>query len=186
MSKSSSNGTRLVSVCGKGGTGKTVMTALMTRALIESGRAGKLLVIDADPALGQLSALGMKVRRTMGQVREDIIKTAKHGKSIEIVGRNPDLAEKIAGKVSHGKPIHHGPHGRGHDPHFHPRMKRNVHIWYSAAAALTIANYAEGQGMLVEGAAMVADCFNPLSTPADVFDIGDAIGVINISEESSD
>ena len=57
----------LISVCGKGGTGKTVFTAMMTRALLDSGRAGKLLVIDADPALGQLSALGATVTRTMGQ-----------------------------------------------------------------------------------------------------------------------
>jgi len=67
------------------------MTALMTRALVESGRAGKLLVIDADPALGQLSALGMKVKRTMGQVREDIIKTAKHGGK----EAKAELADKI-------------------------------------------------------------------------------------------
>jgi CO dehydrogenase maturation factor len=73
------NGKRLISVCGKGGAGKTVFTAMMTRALIESGRAGKMLVIDADPALGQLSALGTSVRRTMGQVREDIIRTARAG-----------------------------------------------------------------------------------------------------------
>ena len=70
-------GTSLISVCGKGGTGKTVFTAMMTRALIDSGRAGQLLVIDADPALGQLSALGARVARTMGQVREDIIRTAR-------------------------------------------------------------------------------------------------------------
>lgn len=73
------NGTRLISVCGKGGAGKTVLTAMITRALLESGRAGRLLVIDADPALGQLSALGTSVRRTMGQVREDIIRTARAG-----------------------------------------------------------------------------------------------------------
>jgi CO dehydrogenase maturation factor len=76
---SCSNGKRLISVCGKGGTGKTVCTAMMTRALVESGRAGKLLVIDADPALGQLSALGTQVARTMGQVREDIIRAAQRG-----------------------------------------------------------------------------------------------------------
>jgi len=81
MNHPASNGTTLVSVCGKGGTGKTVVTALMARALIESKRAGKLLVIDADPALGQLSALGARVRRTMGQVREEIIRTAKGGET---------------------------------------------------------------------------------------------------------
>lgn len=70
---------RIVSVCGKGGTGKTALTAMMTRALVDSGRAGKLLVIDGDPALGQLSALGVRPRRTMGQVREEIIRTAHQG-----------------------------------------------------------------------------------------------------------
>jgi hypothetical protein len=85
------NGKRLISVCGKGGAGKTVFTAMMTRALIESGRAGKLLVIDADPALGQLSALGSGVRRTMGQVREDIIRTARAGNK----EAKAELAEKL-------------------------------------------------------------------------------------------
>ncbi len=91
MTAAGNNGTRLVSVCGKGGTGKTVITAMMTRALVDSGRAGKLLVIDADPALGQLSALGAKARRTMGQVREEIIRTAKEGNK----DKKADLAEKI-------------------------------------------------------------------------------------------
>jgi CO dehydrogenase maturation factor len=83
MSETQVSATRLVSVCGKGGTGKTVFTAMMTRALLDSRRAGKLLVIDADPALGQLSALGARVRRTMGQIREDIIRTARRGNKDE-------------------------------------------------------------------------------------------------------
>ncbi|MDM8000095.1 MAG: AAA family ATPase [Dehalococcoidia bacterium] len=74
---------RLVAVSGKGGTGKTAFTAMMTRALMESGQAGKLLLIDADPALGLPNALGVKVKRTMGQVREDIIKTARSGDQSE-------------------------------------------------------------------------------------------------------
>jgi CO dehydrogenase maturation factor len=90
---SSANGTKLISVCGKGGTGKTVFTAMMTRALLDSGRAGRLLVIDADPALGQLSALGARVRRTMGQIREDIIRTARRG--------NRDEKAEIADKVDY-------------------------------------------------------------------------------------
>jgi CO dehydrogenase maturation factor len=80
MSEALANGKRLVSVCGKGGTGKTAVTAMMARALVDSHRAGKLLVIDADPALGQLSALGVKADRTMGQIREEIIRTAQQGK----------------------------------------------------------------------------------------------------------
>src|SRR5512136_1017916 len=74
---------RLVAVCGKGGTGKTAFTAMTTRSILESQQAGRLLLIDADPALGLPNALGVKVRRTMGQIREDIIKTARSGDQSE-------------------------------------------------------------------------------------------------------
>ncbi len=77
MNKSSSPTKRLVAVCGKGGTGKTALTAMMTRVLLDSSNSGKLLLIDADPAMGLPIALGIKVKRTMGQVREEIIKTAR-------------------------------------------------------------------------------------------------------------
>jgi CO dehydrogenase maturation factor len=74
---------RLIAVCGKGGVGKTAFTAMMRKALVESGRAGKLLLIDADPAMGLPTALGVQVRRTMGQVREEIIRTARGGNKQE-------------------------------------------------------------------------------------------------------
>jgi CO dehydrogenase maturation factor len=73
----------LVAVCGKGGTGKTAFTAMMARALLESGRTGRLLLIDADPAQGLTNAVGVRVKRTMGQIREDIIKTARSGDQSE-------------------------------------------------------------------------------------------------------
>lgn len=73
----------LVAVCGKGGTGKTAFTAMMTRSLLERGRSGRLLLIDADPAQGLTNAVGVKVRRTMGQIREDIIHTARNGDQSE-------------------------------------------------------------------------------------------------------
>jgi len=87
------NGSRIVSVCGRGGAGKTAITAMMARALADSGRAGKLLVIDADPALGQLSALGAKAHRTMGQIREQIIHTAQQG--------NTDAKAELAAKLDY-------------------------------------------------------------------------------------
>ena len=70
---------RLLAVCGKGGTGKTAFAAMMSRVLMESGRAGKLLLIDADPALGLPNTMGIKVKRTMGQIWENIIRTARSG-----------------------------------------------------------------------------------------------------------
>ena len=80
MSESLTPSKRLIAVCGKGGTGKTVLTAMMTKVLLESDKAGKLLLIDADPAMGLPNALGVNVKRTMGQIREEIIKTARRGK----------------------------------------------------------------------------------------------------------
>jgi len=79
----SENKTKLLAVCGKGGTGKTASTAMMARALYESKKAKRLLLIDADPAMGLLSALGLKAQKTMGEVREKIIKTAKKGSKEE-------------------------------------------------------------------------------------------------------
>ncbi len=72
MAELSLENKNLFAVCGKGGVGKTAFTAMMSRVLVESGKAGKLLVIDAGPAMGLLTALGIRVNRTMGQVREDI------------------------------------------------------------------------------------------------------------------
>jgi len=80
MTRPSNEHPRLIAVCGKGGTGKTASIAMMAQALANRPETGKLLLIDADPAMGLLSALGANVRRTMGEVREEVIKTAKHGK----------------------------------------------------------------------------------------------------------
>ncbi len=89
---SEERGTKILAVCGKGGTGKTASTAMMARALYESKKAGNLLLIDADPAMGLLSALGQKALRTMGEVRENIINTAKKG-SIEEKERMSDMID---------------------------------------------------------------------------------------------
>jgi len=84
---------RMVAVAGKGGTGKTACVAMMTRALAEGGDGGKLLLIDADPAGGLQSALGVKVRRTMGEVREAVIRTAK--------GNDQQAKAELADKIDY-------------------------------------------------------------------------------------
>jgi CO dehydrogenase maturation factor len=84
---SGTKGKRMVAVAGKGGTGKTASVAMMARALMDNPRTGSLLLIDADPACGLLSALGVEVRRSMGEVREEIIRTARRRDNTE-----PDAA----------------------------------------------------------------------------------------------
>src|SRR3974390_1756682 len=91
MSKCDASGRRLIALCGKGGVGKTAVTAMMAKVIIERGKTSKLLLIDADPASGLAGAVGGKVRRSMGKIREEIIKTAQSGRKEEI----SHLADKL-------------------------------------------------------------------------------------------
>jgi CO dehydrogenase maturation factor len=69
---------RVVAVCGKGGVGKTTLSALLARWLRD--RSGlKTLLIDADPAGGLTLALGLPVKRTLNQVRKQTIRELKRG-----------------------------------------------------------------------------------------------------------
>jgi len=69
-------GARVIAYLGKGGAGKTVMSALT--GVILAGR-GRTLLIDADPALGLSLAVGRACPRTVGEVREDVIAAARSG-----------------------------------------------------------------------------------------------------------
>lgn len=67
-----------LAVAGKGGVGKTSITSLMIKALIEGGKK-PLLAIDADSNSNLHEVLGLPTPRSVGCVRED---TRKMGDSI--------------------------------------------------------------------------------------------------------
>lgn len=69
----------IFAVCGKGGVGKTAFTAMLASALVKKSKNKGLLLIDADPALGLTNALGVTVKKTIGQVREAVIEAARSG-----------------------------------------------------------------------------------------------------------
>ena len=59
-----------IAITGKGGTGKTVLSALTVLTLIEHNLR-PLLAVDADPNLNLDGALGMHAEDTVGRVREE-------------------------------------------------------------------------------------------------------------------
>jgi len=58
-----------IAVAGKGGTGKTTLSGLLTRYLIRN-RLGKILAIDADPSSNLHLVLGTTLTKTVGDIRE--------------------------------------------------------------------------------------------------------------------
>ncbi|MEI6285715.1 MAG: AAA family ATPase [Bacillota bacterium] len=68
----------IIAVCGKGGVGKTVFSALLARALAAAG-VQPLLLVDADPVGGLTSAIGERAVETLSGVRERVINAAKVG-----------------------------------------------------------------------------------------------------------
>ena len=61
---------KVIAITGKGGTGKTAVSALLVRYLIKSGKRYRVLVIDADPDSNLADALGVEVTKTVGDMRE--------------------------------------------------------------------------------------------------------------------
>ena len=69
-----------------------MLAALLSRALTAAG-AGPLLLIDADPSGGLLSAIGEKPGKTLAGVREEIIKSAR--------GADESGKEKLARRLDY-------------------------------------------------------------------------------------
>jgi len=60
----------IIAVSGKGGTGKTLLSSLLIKALSDKDK--DVLAIDADPDSNLPEALGIEVIKTVGDVREEL------------------------------------------------------------------------------------------------------------------
>lgn len=80
---------KILAVAGKGGVGKTSIAANMVRLLADHHPDSKILAIDADPAVGLATALGIEVETTIDDIRREVVAAAEGGDSktaIELLG----------------------------------------------------------------------------------------------------
>ncbi|MBN1671816.1 MAG: AAA family ATPase [Kiritimatiellae bacterium] len=68
---------RTIAVTGKGGTGKTAIAALIIRHLKQHA-AGPILALDADPDANLATVLGIRVEKTIGDLREETLAEVKN------------------------------------------------------------------------------------------------------------
>ena len=77
------NKAKIITVAGKGGVGKTSISASMVRLLVEKYPDKKILAIDADPAVGLSVALGVDVKLTLDDIRMSIVDSVENGDAKE-------------------------------------------------------------------------------------------------------
>ncbi len=76
---------KILAVSGKGGVGKTSISAAFVRLLTEERPASRILAIDADPAVGLSTALGVEVRETLDDIRKSIVASVEDGAPREAI-----------------------------------------------------------------------------------------------------
>lgn len=80
---------KIIAVAGKGGVGKTSISAAIVKLLTQNYPDKKILAIDADPAVGLSTALGIDVKLTIDDIRKEIVQTVEDGNTktaIELLG----------------------------------------------------------------------------------------------------
>lgn len=86
---------KILAVAGKGGVGKTSISAAMVRLLVQHFPDKKILAIDADPAVGLSTALGIDVKKTLDGIRREVADevTARQGGGVS------DILESVRGRL---------------------------------------------------------------------------------------
>jgi CO dehydrogenase maturation factor len=70
---------KVIAYLGKGGAGKTAMAALTAHLL--KGASKRVLLIDADPAMGLVYAMGREKAKTVAEARAALLKGARQSKT---------------------------------------------------------------------------------------------------------
>jgi len=91
--KERNNNRKILAFCGKGGAGKTAISAMMAGVISRADPSSRTLLIDADPAGGLAFAMGVDVKKTVGEVREEVIRQART--------KDPAAKEQIASSIDY-------------------------------------------------------------------------------------
>lgn len=86
--------TTTIALAGKGGTGKTTVSAMIVKYLINKGKQ-PVLAIDADPSANLNMVLGVDLDCTVGGIREDMLKQVQGAQNVTGAARG-----SIAGGMS--------------------------------------------------------------------------------------
>jgi CO dehydrogenase maturation factor len=96
--------TTTIALAGKGGTGKTTVSALMIKAIIQR-TTEPILAIDADPASNLHLALGLPMPATVGEIREETSKVAQQGQLGVSISRHDYLTREIRMALEEGDQV---------------------------------------------------------------------------------
>jgi CO dehydrogenase maturation factor len=96
--------TRTIALAGKGGTGKTTISSLIIRALIERNM-GPILAIDADPASNLHMTLGLDTPITIGEIREEMSQLALAGQLGVSISRQEHLTREVRMALEEGEQV---------------------------------------------------------------------------------
>lgn len=83
--------TKIIAVAGKGGVGKTSVSAAMVKLLVKEYPDARILAIDADPAIGLSTALGVEVTHTLDGIRKSV--------ALDVTEKQRKDVENILGEV---------------------------------------------------------------------------------------
>lgn len=76
---------RIIALAGKGGVGKTSVSAAIVRLLAQQHPDARILAVDADPAVGLATALGVEVRETLDDIRKSMSSSATKMQTEELL-----------------------------------------------------------------------------------------------------
>ena len=102
-----------IAIAGKGGTGKTTLSALLVRALREAG-VHPVLAVDADPNANLAEALGVEEGKPLAEIREQ--GSSPEGSPSSGIGRVRAVEDEISRAITEADGFDVVTMGRGEGP----------------------------------------------------------------------